>query len=47
MRKYDMKICSCGRIHMINMEKIDNACEVNKKSTSYLRRMWESGFNWC
>ena len=30
MRKYDMKICSCGRIHMINMEKIDNACEVNK-----------------
>lgn len=30
MRKYDMRICSCGRIHMIPMEKIDKAIENNK-----------------
>ena len=30
MSKYEMRICSCGRIHMVNAEKIDKACEVNK-----------------
>ena len=30
MRKYDMRICSCGRIHMIPMDKVNNAIEKNK-----------------
>lgn len=29
-RKYEMKICECGRIHMIPIEKIDNALDKNK-----------------
>lgn len=30
MSKYDMRICSCGRIHMVNMEKVSRVCEANK-----------------
>lgn len=30
MRKYDMRICGCGRIHMIPVEKVDNAIHANK-----------------
>lgn len=30
MSKYDMRICNCGRIHMIDMEKIDTVCKANK-----------------
>lgn len=30
MKKYDMRICKCGRIHMIPNEKIENALENNK-----------------
>ena len=29
-RKYDMRICKCGRIHMIPTEKIEKALEDNK-----------------
>lgn len=29
-RKYDMRICKCGRIHMVSNEKIDKALEDNK-----------------
>lgn len=29
-RKYDMRICKCGRIHMIPNEKLNKALEVNK-----------------
>lgn len=29
-RKYDMRICSCGRIHMIPVEKVNNAIQTNK-----------------
>lgn len=31
MKKYEMKICSCGRIHMIKEEKIQNAEGKNKE----------------
>lgn len=30
MRKYDMRICGCGRIHMIPVEKVDNAIHADK-----------------
>lgn len=30
MKKYDMHICKCGRIHMVDMEKLDKALEANK-----------------
>lgn len=30
MNKYDMRICKCGRIHMIPNEKIEKALEKNK-----------------
>ena len=30
MRKYDMRICKCGRIHMIEMDKLDEALHNNK-----------------
>ena len=30
MRKYDMRICSCGRIHMIQNDKLHDAFENNK-----------------
>lgn len=30
MRKYDMRICGCGRIHMIPIEKINNAIHADK-----------------
>lgn len=30
MSKYDMRICKCGRIHMVLKEKIKNAVENNK-----------------
>lgn len=29
-RKYDMRICKCGRIHMVPTEKIEKALEDNK-----------------
>lgn len=29
-RKYDMRICKCGRIHMVADEKLDKALENNK-----------------
>lgn len=29
-RKYDMRICKCGRIHMIDNEKLNTALESNK-----------------
>ena len=29
-RKYDMRICRCGRIHMIENKEIDKALEENK-----------------
>ena len=30
MRKYDMRICKCGRIHMIEMDKLYEALHNNK-----------------
>ena len=30
MRKYDMRICKCGKIHMIPFDKIQNAIENDK-----------------
>lgn len=30
-KKYDMHICSCGRIHMVPMEKLDSALEEDKE----------------
>lgn len=30
MKKYEMRICHCGKIHMIPSEKIDNAIEKDK-----------------
>lgn len=30
MQKYHMMVCKCGRIHMIDNKKIDNALENNK-----------------
>lgn len=29
-RKYDMRICGCGRIHMIPFKKVENAFHANK-----------------
>lgn len=29
-RKYDVRICKCGRIHMIDNNKLDNALDKNK-----------------
>lgn len=29
-RKYDMRICKCGRIHMVDNNKLDKALENNK-----------------
>lgn len=29
-RKYDMRICKCGRIHMIPIGKVYKACKENK-----------------
>ena len=29
-KKYDMRICKCGRIHMVDNNKLDNALENNK-----------------
>ena len=29
-KKYDMRICKCGRIHMVDEDKLENALENNK-----------------
>lgn len=29
-KKYDMRICKCGRIHMVNEDKLEKALENNK-----------------
>lgn len=29
-KKFDMRICGCGRIHMVPIEKVDNALKENK-----------------
>lgn len=30
-RKFDMRICKCGRIHMVPIEKVDNALKADKE----------------
>ena len=29
-RKYDMRICKCGRIHMVDEDKLERALKNNK-----------------